>query len=1107
MASATITFHNEDGWLPIDFNEVSITRRAYRDGQNEYLLNGQRVRLKEISELLARSGLSERTYTIIGQGLVDAALSLKPEERRKFFEEAAGIGLYRSRREEALTRLDITRRNLERVQDILNELGPRLASLEKQARRVQEYERIRADLRLLLRDWYGYHWHRLQREVVQSLESFHAQEARLERARERQAEVEIHQSEVRNRLGEIRKELNNWHTISAALHTQWEKVSRSLAVMDERQRALQTQQQGLVNDLRRLEDEQKERQDRLIFLHEERDRLQSEQKEAEEEASQARKELEIRQADRMHVEQDIRETRRALVQAETTRVQLKAHQDELANRVEALHKNRQSIVKSLETEAQLLQQLQAGLEAQRLLHQQAEQAHQSAEGQLAEHRKRIAEMEAQRKNKQEERDHVSADRARIAAQLEVLEQAERTLSGLANGAKFLLQETRQGRLKGSFQLLNDQLVVPAELETAVAAALGEYLDSVVVEHEVDIESALNLLTGSNKGRAVLIAPDRIEALPEVAVPADEGVLGLASSMIEAPQKIQNLVRLLLGQVIIVRDRNAARRLLGSLPLATQMVTLQGEVFNVTGVVIAGADSRSSAISRPRRIRELQSALSSAEQQLSDSLVQLKEFEQGLDRLHLQESEAARALRQAAQDLSQASQLHQRAMLDVEQARQRFEFQSHQALGLDGQIQHVEQEIRRGQEEIGKNSQQIDKLNDQIRERNRLLGSLPVEDLQAKMAHWNTAAAVAARALKDAERRLSEHMELVAANARQIELIQHRLADVEAGLVQLDTEKHDLHRQEGSLAEQIEGLRLQIEPAEAQLELVEKEGSDLQGMFVAAQQAVSVAERHTSQAHLELSRARESLDSLRRRIEEDFGLVTLESAPEVASQTPLPLEGMVEQLPVLTELPPEVDENISRQRALLRRMGPINFEVESEYLKKADAGLREVITDLDDLMRREFRKTFDAVAAEFKVLFTRLFNGGAARLVLSDPEDPIEAGIDIEARLPGRREQGLSLLSGGERSLTAVALIFSLLKVSPTPFCVMDEVDAMLDESNVGRFRDLLHELSDHTQFILVTHNRNTVQAANVIYGVTMGRDSASQVISLRLDEISEELVR
>jgi chromosome segregation protein len=290
----------------------------------------------------------------------------------------------------------------------------------------------------------------------------------------------------------------------------------------------------------------------------------------------------------------------------------------------------------------------------------------------------------------------------------------------------------------------------------------------------------------------------------------------------------------------------------------------------------------------------------------------------------------------------------------------------------------------------------------------------------------------------------------------------------------------------------------------------------------AQQAVNVADRHTTQAHLELTRVREALESLRRRIEDDFGLVAFEISPEVANQTPLPLEGMVEQLPVLTELSAEIDENISRQRALLRRMGPINFEVETEYrivkerydflttqvgdLHKADADLREVISELDELMRREFRKTFDAVAAEFKVLFTRMFGGGSARLVLSDTENPTEAGIDIEARLPGRREQGLSLLSGGERSLTAVALIFSLLKVSPTPFCVMDEVDAMLDEANVGRFRDLLDELSQTTQFIVVTHNRNTVQVADAIYGITMGRDSASQQISLKLDDVSDEML-
>jgi chromosome segregation protein len=233
--------------------------------------------------------------------------------------------------------------------------------------------------------------------------------------------------------------------------------------------------------------------------------------------------------------------------------------------------------------------------------------------------------------------------------------------------------------------------------------------------------------------------------------------------------------------------------------------------------------------------------------------------------------------------------------------------------------------------------------------------------------------------------------------------------------------------------------------------------------------------------------------------------------------------MVEQLPLVTELAPDLEENLTRQRAQLRRMGAINPEARQEYqsvkerhtflttqmadLHKAEADLHQVIAELDELTRREFQKTFDAVAEQFHTIFHRLFGGGAARLVLTDPENLTETGIDIEARLPGRREQGLSLLSGGERSLTAIALVFALLKVSPTPVCVMDEVDAMLDEANVGRFRDLLAELSKETQFVIITHNRNTVQAADVIYGVTMGRDSTSQVISLKLDEVSDEYLK
>jgi chromosome segregation protein len=265
-----------------------------------------------------------------------------------------------------------------------------------------------------------------------------------------------------------------------------------------------------------------------------------------------------------------------------------------------------------------------------------------------------------------------------------------------------------------------------------------------------------------------------------------------------------------------------------------------------------------------------------------------------------------------------------------------------------------------------------------------------------------------------------------------------------------------------------------------------------------------------------------VENLRRRIEDDFGLVQFDYEVPMEGAVPLPLGDMVETLPLATSLAPEVEETLAQKKAQLRRMGAINLEARQEYedtlerfndmsaqiedLREAEVDLREIIAELDELTRTEFTHTFDAVALHFKEIFVRLFGGGSARLVLTDPENITETGVDIEARLPGRREQGLASLSGGERSLTAIALVFALLKVSPTPLCVLDEVDAMLDEANVGRFRDLLAELSQGTQFIIITHNRNTVQAADVIYGVTMGRDSASQVISLKLDELTEEML-
>ncbi len=1124
MASATILFDNSDGWLPIDFGEVAITRRAYRDGNNEYLLNGQRVRLKETSELLAQSGLAERTYTIIGQGLVDAALSLKPEERRRFFEEAAGIGLYRSRREESLNRLETTRRNLERIQDILSELEPRLQSLEKQARKAQEYERIKADLRLLLRDWYGFHWHRTQRDWSRAREILKAQEARQQKARQALEGVEGQLNDLREQLMGVRGRLNEWHTKSSELHLQREKISRELAVMDERQRAFQNQRQNLEIEKRRMEEDYGLRREKILALENEENQLTDELKEAQEQAESARVLLVERVRERQRVELDISESRQKLVACQSMQSQLNAHQNEILQRLNEIRNNQKSTSAAIENDQKDLSNVEAQFERAGQERQEAQTAIDALEEERSRTRTELEEIEAQRKKIQDKKASLEVESSRLKAQAEVLEQAETSFSGLNQGARFLLETAREGKL-GSLRPLSQILEVPAEIETAISAVLGEFLDGVMFDQSKDLDPALVLLENGSKGRAILVPRemDMDGRLQSDSFLKNDQALGIAADLVKAPEEYLSLVNALLGNVLVVRDRTSAKKIVNRLPKTARVVTLKGEVFWGNGVVAAGQEGRAGLISRPRQKRELTESLQTLDENLVAIAQELSEVDQELLDRRTKIQNLEKQVKQANQLLVSLSQAYQQSNLALEQIRNRLDWQRKQSASYDGQIKQAEAETTRLKAEIKELETQASEFDSLIEKKVIELGSILLDDFQKEVVHWETAIAVAKRALKESERRGEEQRQEIFNLEKSIQSTSERISLVEQELEELLAEKSIQRGLELNLNTEIDDLQQKITPTEDELEGLEKRYADLQGNQLSAQQAASLADRLANQAQLDASRLRESLDALQRRVEEDFGIVAFEYEADVAGPTPLPLEGIVEQLPKLVDLPPDLETSINRQRAQLRRMGSINPEAQSEYrevkerhafltaqvedLKKADADLRQVIAELDELMKKEFRRTFEAVAAEFKQLFTRMFGGGTARLVMVDEDNPNETGIDIEARLPGRREQGLSLLSGGERSLTAVALVFSLLRVSPTPFCVLDEVDAMLDEANVGRFRDLLIELSQNTQFIIVTHNRNTVQAAGVIYGVTMGRDSASQVISLKLDEVSEELVK
>lgn len=1121
MASATITFNNEDGWMPIEFSEVAVTRRAYRDGDNEYLVNGQRVRLKDVSELLYPSGLAERTYTVIGQGLVDAVLSLRADERRRLFEEAAGIGLYRSRREEALRRLDSTRRNLERVQDILIELTPRLASLERQARRAREHAQAVGELRSSLREWYGYHWQHAQGELAVAQENARLQDQKLNSVRLEQSERDRQITDLRHKIQVIREQLGGLHHELAELHSRREAVSRDLAVAGESSRLLEKQLEDTEPDLLNLAVQIDQAQSMLVSSNSELENCQQEIDEATSQLASTQLELAELKSARLQFESSLLAAQRRVAELSDSQGQLSAllsgNQARLSRLKSSLEENQLELAAS----GKRLEEMKVTCDSAIKNAAAEEKAVRLLERQLSDQQEKTEKAEGKRSALADQRSRKAAELVGWQAQLEILLQSEAALSGYAPGTRLLLEAATRGSLPGIVGAVSDLLDVPPELETPIAAALGEFVDSVVIERSID--EALDLLSNEHSRGILLplhqLSPDSSHTAGRA---GSEDYIGMAAELVNCPEHLRPVISLLLGDVLVVRDRLAARRVLSANRYEGRVVTLAGEVFHSSGLIQSStADKRSSAnvLGRKRQHAELDHLIAEARRQLekfddrlTTAVQQLENLKTGLLKLNQEKESQAESWR------LRLTEVH-RLELDLDKERQVSKFIEQQMDGYHVEIQEVVAEIQLQEGSLARIAAELDLARLETRNLQSRLSEYSSDEISTRVSYWSTQVAIAEARRLAINDRIKERQNSLEQLTSSRESVENRRSGLATALQELKAQKEELQTQDMQIGERLKSQQALIDPGEAELVILEKDLEQSLEFESTFRQRLSMAEQLNAQTRIHLDRKQEALQSLQRRIEDDFGLVAFEYAQEISGPKPLPLEGMVEQLPHVTSLPPGLEEAIHRQRLQIRRLGPINPEAQEEYqevsdrhhfltsqvsdLTKADEDIRQVIRELDELMERDFQKTYYAVAEEFKEIFTRLFGGGSARLVLTNPDDISSTGIDIEARLPGRRSQGLALLSGGERSLTATALVFALIRVSPPPFCVLDEVDAMLDEVNVSRFRELLNELSQKTQIIIITHNRNTVQVADVIYGVTMGRDSVSQVLSLKLDELGD----
>lgn len=1124
MARVALVFDNTDGWLPVDFAEVTIERRTYRDGKTDYMLNGNKVRLMDMTDLLARSGLGRDAYLTINQGMVDEVLSLRPSERLALFEQAAGISPYRNRREESLKRLEETRHNLERVQDIIGEIEPRLHRLEREVNRAEQHERLTADLKELQQTWYGYRWGKALHELESTRQRALYHEKKV---RERQEAVDAlaRQSiQLRQQMGEMRTRLAELHREGSVRHAEAESIQRELAVARERRRLLQERQEegqaNLIPAKTALDAEKSELED-----------LQTALKEATTQFEKAQTQLETVEGDYRKVESRRHEVlshqSAAQSHALESRHQLSDRESRLeqqAERTEQLEQRIAQIKKTLAASTEHRRTQQTQVKDARLILEETEAKVKKLETQAEQHR---AKQEAARAEAEEIRQTLSKRQAayqQLAARLDALERLHVEGAGLYAGVQAVIQAAERGELTGLPGTVASLIKVPPKLDRALERALGSQLQNIVANRWDDARDAIQWLKRQHAGRATFLPLDNLHPPKPLDVPTGHGVLGVASDLVDYDDPaLQPAVALLLGRVAIAENLESARELHRQLRKrggGFQIVTLEGEILRSSGSLTGGEDrrgKRGSLLARERERRELPAQVNALEKEvkaLRDAARHNEEethsLEEGAKALSAQSRNAEQQHLKANRDLDAAVRELEKLIQEGDWQQQLLEEASQEQERLRATRSRLEKEKLEAKEQLIQAEAEIKDLAKQLE-------ALSNDALNQTVAEQRTQVAVLSQECENRRVLLETRKRETNRLAEQIRSQEQRIRELGEELATLDQQVQNLQIRYEKARASADTFSNQVPALEKDLAALEQGQEQQETKESELRRALREAEQRLSQSEVEVRRREDRVQALRQEIEEALEIVIGDLPETLSIQQPLPLSAIVSPLPTVKELPIGLEQQIRDLRTQIRRLGPFNVTAKEEHeevaqryhflreqsadLETASAHLRQIIAELDEMMKTAFKTTFKAIKSEFVQIFKLLFNGGTANLAPANNDAGEVVGVEITARPPGKRASSLGMLSGGERTLTAVALLFAVLRVSPTPFCILDEVDAMLDEANVGRFRGMLRELGKHTQFLTITHNRGTVEAADTIYGISMGEDGVSQVLSLSLEDL------
>ncbi|WP_029420546.1 chromosome segregation protein SMC [Alicyclobacillus macrosporangiidus] len=1111
FCEVTLTLDNTDRHLPVVFDEVTVTRRVYRSGESEYLINRQPCRLRDITELFMDSGMGRESYSIIGQGRIEEMLSTRPEDRRGPFEDAAGIVKFKFRKREAERKLEETAANIVRVDDILSELQRQAGPLQAEAERARQYQALEAewkaiDIALLVAeiDQLNHRWREASATVedisrlrLQQAQSVAERDAAFQEVRRRFEQAAVAADTLQKRLME---DLQARQRSEGDLALARERLANAQAVMADRE----AQRQQVA-----VEWEELRRQREQVDVRRAEVRAQREVQAAELEVAMGS----IDPATRQRLEDDISRLNADLIEAHHQAASLR-NERKLAEESIAQEDRRRE---RLDADLQRL-----GEEAERYAAEEARWLEAAGEQQA---RMRSAEAELDELGRQVQAlgqedaalaarlNELKARMASLSSRHDLLRELEEGYDGYALGVKTVLQASAKQRLQGVHGALATLVEVDKEHETAVEVALGGALQNIVVETEADARAAIDLLKRRQAGRATflpisVIKPRRLSAQDLERVRSTPGFVGVASDLVRCRPEHRGVVEHLLGNVVVAERLVDANELARRLDYRVRIVTREGDVVSPGGAMTGGSHHRRGPglLGRSRERREVERQLEAcreAEAQLAAEQAAVRERISALGR---QQQTAWERLEESKTALAAAEAAAQEARTRRQSVQERLDSVRWDAdqlqQGQDAWHARAEEAAQRlvlAEAEIGKLETML-------------------ADARARLAAWDAEASArqeTVTALRVQVARLEQEEEALSHQIRDLDDRMRRLAS-RCTLLEKDIAvQADAARQaEEAIAEASERLAAlsgQVVDLEAQLEQVRQSRSGLEAEMAEgerrlreAQRALAELDERLHRAEVQAERADLELNHALRRLGEAYQMTyewarghhpppeDLEAARREADR----LRRAMADLGTVRTGAIEEWERLSQRLQFLTD--------ERNDLEQARANLNRVIAEMDEEMARRFQQTFEQIRAEFQVSFRQLFDGGRADLTLTEPDQPLTTGIEVIAQPPGKKLQNLNLLSGGERALTAMALLFAILKVRPVPFCVLDEVEAALDEANVSRFAQQLRRFSDETQFIVITHRRGTMEEADVLYGVTMQESGVSSLIGVRLGEDEPE---